>query len=575
MSYIWQDLKKYKWYVLFTFILFAAMTVLGDAIVPLYIKKITDALQESSFPSARGIVFILIIIYISQRILIYFSMQLLSYFESLLSRDLFRRTFENFTSHSYNFYSNEFTGSLVGKSKRLGINVINIIDTILFSFFGLAVSVISILVLLFIENTVIGLIFLAFLVTYFFLVQWMSKKMAPIYEERSFAMTALNSIISDILTNIQTVLLFSSHKKEMDNFQKSNENFHKKRYRAWRMAINYQDSIGFLPPLFTAGVTLYAIYLASIGVMTTGSVVLVFLLGDTFGNHIWRINRSIKDFVSNISDCVESIEIIEKKVEVLDPINPKKFSPQAGNIEMKNISFVYPEGEHVLNDFNLIIPSKQSIGIVGKSGSGKTTITKLLLRLYNIQAGSIYYDDFNINEITQKDLRQNIAYVPQETILFHRTIFENIAYGIENISKEEVYEAAKLAHVEEFVKEFDDGYETMVGERGIKLSGGQRQRIGIARAMLKKSAPVLIMDEATSSLDTLSEQFIQDSFEKLSKNRTTIVIAHRLSTIQKMDRIIVLDNGIIVEDGSHFELLKNNSHYAELWNSQSNGFTNE
>ena len=363
-------------------------------------------------------------------------------------------------------------------------------------------------------------------------------------------------------------LFFSSQSNEHETFNQSNQDFHEKRYRSWRMAINYQDTIGFLPLLFTSGVTMYAIYLASIGSMSIGSVVLVFLLGNNFGDQIWRINRTVKDFVSMISDCIESIEIIEQKPSVQDILNPPTFIPTSGEINFKNIDFTYPEGDHVFDNFSLKIPHNQSIGIVGKSGSGKTTITKLLLRLYDLDSGEITFDSSAIEKIRQSDLRKFIAYVPQDTILFHRTIYENIAYGNLHATKQEVYHAAKMAHVDEFVTEFSDGYETMVGERGVKLSGGQRQRIGIARAMLKKNAPVLIMDEATSSLDTLSEKYIQESFESLSQGRTTIVIAHRLSTIQKMDRILVLDNGKIVEDGSHRELIQMNGHYAELWNSQ-------
>lgn len=572
---MWQEMKKYNWYVVSTAICFGVFVILGDAIIPLYIKNIIDAVTSSNFSGAFTIMYMLIGIYFIQRILLFTSMHLLAYFESRLSRDLHALSFKKFIGHSFDFYSNEFTGSLVERAKRLGDNVISIVDNILFNFFNLIISVTSILVLLFIENTTIAFVFIGFLVIYSLLIRWMSKKMSPIYEDRSKAKTKFNATVSDIFTNIHTVLFFSGHSKEIEKFSHDNENYHEKRYRAWKNAINFQDTIGFLPSLFTSAVTLYSIYLASVGLMTTGSVVLIFLLGNNFGGQIWRINRAVKDFVSQISDCIESIEVIERDKEVKDPRNPKVFDSENGNIIFRNMNFSYPNGDTVFNNFNLSIPSKQSIGIVGKSGSGKTTITKLLLRLYDIGSGDITIDNQSIEKISKKDLRDSIAYVPQDTILFHRSIFDNIAYGNESANREEVFTAAKKARVTEFVKEFPYGFETMVGERGIKLSGGQRQRIGIARAMLKKSAPILIMDEATSSLDTLSEQFIQDSFEKLSKNRTTIVIAHRLSTIQKMDRIIVLDNGIIVEDGSHFELLKNNSHYAELWNSQSNGFTNE
>jgi ATP-binding cassette subfamily B protein len=216
----------------------------------------------------------------------------------------------------------------------------------------------------------------------------------------------------------------------------------------------------------------------------------------------------------------------------------------------------------------------KKIGIVGRSGSGKTTLTKLLLRFMDVSDGSIQINGIDIRNITQHDLRNLIAYVPQEPLLFHRTVLENIAYAAPKKSTEDVAEAAKLARVDAFVEDLPNGYQTLVGERGVKLSGGQRQRIAIARAILR-DAPILVLDEATSSLDSESEQFIQDAFDNLMKHRTTIVIAHRLSTIQKMDRILVVDKGSVIEQGSHVELLKHKGLYAKLWAHQSGGFIEE
>ncbi len=242
-----------------------------------------------------------------------------------------------------------------------------------------------------------------------------------------------------------------------------------------------------------------------------------------------------------------------------------------GIIEFKNISFGYNEGTEVLNDFNFKIQKGEKIGLVGHSGSGKSTITKLLLRFINVDKGEILIDGQNVANISQDDLRSVISYVPQDPILFHRSIKENLAYSKPNASQEEVVAVAKKAHAHEFILNLKHGYDTLVGERGVKLSGGERQRVAIARAMLK-DAPILVLDEATSSLDSISEYYIQDAFNELMKGKTTIVIAHRLSTIQKMDRIIVLENGKIVEEGTHKELLNRNGKYDDLWNHQTGGF---
>ena len=225
-------------------------------------------------------------------------------------------------------------------------------------------------------------------------------------------------------------------------------------------------------------------------------------------------------------------------------------------------------------DFDLKIPAGKTVGLVGVSGSGKTTLTKLLLRFADVMGGAIYIDGQDIRDVTQQSLREAIAYVPQESSLFHRSVFENIAYGKPGASEEEVIHAAKLANADEFIRELPEGYETLVGERGVKLSGGQRQRIAIARAILK-DAPILVLDEATSALDSESEALIQGALSNLMKGRTSIVVAHRLSTIAGLDEIVVLKDGVIVEKGSHQELLVKNGEYSKLWSRQSGAFLQE
>ena len=241
-------------------------------------------------------------------------------------------------------------------------------------------------------------------------------------------------------------------------------------------------------------------------------------------------------------------------------------------IDFRHISFQHEEQkEKLFSDFTLTIPAGKSIGLVGISGSGKSTLTKLLLRFDDVKAGAIYIDGQDIRDVTQKSLREAIAYVPQESSLFHRSVLENIAYGKPDATEEEIKKAAKLANAAEFIKKLPEGYQTMVGERGIKLSGGQRQRIAIARAILK-DAPILVLDEATSALDSESEALIQEALNNLMKGRTSIVVAHRLSTIAGLDEIVVLDDGKIVEQGNHHALLNKNGEYARLWSRQSGAF---
>jgi len=308
-------------------------------------------------------------------------------------------------------------------------------------------------------------------------------------------------------------------------------------------------------------------------------------------NQLWGFTRLVRDLYQGYADSKEMVEINLLSHEIKDLPSAKELVVDKGEIEFNDITFGFNQMHQVLENINLTIKPGEKVALVGPSGAGKTTFVRLLLRLYSATSGKILIDGQDISEATQESLRKNISMVPQDPILFHRTLAENIAYGkIEEMQKEvpklakgepgsrsqsdlgKIKKAATLAHCDEFIKELPQGFETYVGERGIKLSGGERQRVAIARAILK-NAPILILDEATSSLDSHSEMLIQDALNNLMAEKTTIVIAHRLSTIQKMDRIIVIDNGRIIEQGSHKDLLENeNSLYKKLWELQAGGF---
>jgi ATP-binding cassette subfamily B protein len=304
-------------------------------------------------------------------------------------------------------------------------------------------------------------------------------------------------------------------------------------------------------------------------------VYLVFIYALNINRQLWEFNNITRTYNRVIGDAHEMTEILHKEYELVDHTN-KKLRVSRGDVVFENVSFAHDkgEGEQVFTDFNLSIPAGQRVGVVGHSGSGKTTLTRVLLRFSDIDQGVISIDGQNIAQVTQASLHRSVAYVAQDPMLFHRSLRENIAYGNLDAHDDEIIDAAKKAHAWEFIQSLPHGLDTLVGERGVKLSGGQRQRIAIARAILK-NAPILVLDEATSALDSESEKLIQDALGKLMKDRTSIVIAHRLSTIAKLDRIIVLDNGRIVEDGSHAELLKRNGVYAKLWSHQSGGFIEE
>ena len=305
--------------------------------------------------------------------------------------------------------------------------------------------------------------------------------------------------------------------------------------------------------------------------VTIGDFSFIISLSISIFYNLWYLASQFVVFAEELGKCRQALTIISAPHDVTDIPKCKPLVVTKGRIEFDEVSFHYDEGSHLFNNKNVVIKPGQKVGLIGLSGGGKSTFANLILRIFDVESGRIMIDNQNIAEVCQKSLRENIAMIPQDISLFHRTLMENIRYGRVDATDEEVIKASKKAHCHEFISKLSHGYHSLVGERGIKLSGGQRQRIAIARAMIK-NAPILILDEATSALDSLTEKLIQDGLHSLMKGRTTIVIAHRLATLSEMDRILVFDNGQIVEDGTHASLINANGHYTKMWQMQAGGF---
>lgn len=368
-----------------------------------------------------------------------------------------------------------------------------------------------------------------------------------------------------------SVRLFLGKKKEMNNVQNWTQDrlVHEQKLEWFFLKIWAFQGVSFL------AVEILCLYILvqgwKQGQITVGDFALILGLNGAIVENMWTFSKDVSDFVEHLGKTSQGLRIITQDHKIQDMQNPEDFKILKGAIQFRDVVFGYKKASPLFDGLSVKINQGEKVGLVGYSGSGKSTFVNLILRLFDIQSGKIIIDNYDIKRITQESLRQFISLIPQDPALFHRTILENIWYARPDASFEEVIQASKLAYAHEFIEQMENKYDTHVGERGAKLSGGQRQRIAIARAILKK-APILLLDEATSALDSLTEQLIQESLKNLMKTSTTLVVAHRLSTILDMDRIIVFDQGRVIQDGSHEELFCQEGLYKKMWSAQIGGF---
>ena len=474
------------------------------------------------------------------------------------------------------FHANKFGGSLVSQTNKLNGAVERFWDTIFWSILPLVISLAGSIIIL---STLIwqyALFLFIFSIIFSIAVYLGSRPMAKLSEKEAKASNKVSGQLADMVSNILAVKSSGAESLEQKRFSKTVGSWRSASLGTMRGFLKVSTVYSTINTIIKIGAIAFAVYAAQHNLVSVASVYLIITYTGSVAHELWNMNGIMRSYNRIIGDAHEMVEILKTPTTLVDR-SDKKLKIKRGGIVMDNVTFTHDEGQGdtLFHDFSLNIQPGEKIGLVGSSGSGKTTLTKLLLRFADIDSGKITIDSQDIAEVTQASLRQQIAYVPQEPLLFHRSVRENIAYSRPDATDAEIEKAAKKAGAYDFIVKLQDGFDTLVGERGVKLSGGQRQRIAIARAILK-DAPVLVLDEATSALDSESEALIQKSLETLMKNRTSIVIAHRLSTIAKLDRIIVLENGCIVEDGSHDQLLaKKRGVYAKLWARQSGGFIEE
>ncbi|MBD3360193.1 ATP-binding cassette domain-containing protein [Candidatus Peregrinibacteria bacterium] len=493
-------------------------------------------------------------------------MRFITQSEANSSNELFKYLIE----HSRAYFNDKFAGSLVNKIGHASRGTDRIFSTVLWQYYPLLIGLIVDLIIVSTINYLLTIMLSVWIIIFLSFNIFMVKKKQHLSYAAANANSTLKGKMVDTISNIGAVHAHAYHRYERDFVGRFIEKYQRKHLKSWMASEWILFINGALLSVFVFGMIFITVFLMKNLQASLGSLVLIITMTVGLTRSLFFIGAKMTNTIDDYSQIDEGLHELIVPYEITDKPEAKELEKAKGNITFEHVYFSF-DNLTVFDDFCLNIKAGQKVGIVGVSGAGKTTLANLLMRNHDVDRGKIKIDGNDIRDLTRKSLRKEIAFVPQDVTLFHRTIFENIRYGDLNATEDKIIEAAKKAQAHEFIKYFPEGYETYVGERGVKLSGGQRQRIAIARAFLK-SAPILLLDEATSSLDSESELHVQAALAQLIQSKTVIAIAHRLSTLRVMDRIVVLEQGKIIEDGDHESLLRKNGTYADLWNHQIKGF---
>ena len=487
---------------------------------------------------------------------------------------LARLCFDTLSNQSMTFHTSRFGGALVSQTSRFMSGYTGLVDVVVYSLIPTIASIFCTIITLAPVAPLFVAILFALLTLYVVVAYTMYEKILPLSAATAAAQNRLSGVLSDAVTNILAVKTYGREDYERGLFDAAD----KDAMAAEKRSMNAMMARGAMTStLITIIMLVTSIFVTGGNAwygISAGTLVMMFSYTYQLSMRFNYINSMMQRMNRAVGDASEMTRILDEPRLVEDVSGAQPLVVRDGAIDFEGLAFRYldaAEGDYVFEGLDLHVPAGQRLGLVGRSGSGKTTLTKLLLRLADVQEGRVLVDGQDISRCTQQSLRRQIAYVPQEALLFHRSIRENIAYGRPDATDDEIREAARLANALEFIDRLPNGMDTMVGERGVKLSGGQRQRVAIARAILA-DCPILVLDEATSALDSESEAAVQGALQNLMAGRTSIVVAHRLSTVASLDRIVVIEDGKIVEDGTHAELSQAGGVYETLWDRQTGAF---
>ena len=551
----------------------SAVIILGLLIDAALASSNENPISSQVFLLALGLLFFLVIRPIVFGVFSYTQTVVVSpnIFNLILSR-LHRWTL----GQSVTFFENDFAGRIAQKEMQTARAATDVVIEIIHTILLALASVVGAALMLTTVNVTLSISLLGWLIGYIFLIRFFMPKIRKRSREKAGARALVTGQIVDTVTNIKTVKLFAHDKKEDDAAIGSMDNFrdfsiHYGVIAAWfRFCLNGLS--GILPIMLVGG----SLYYWSMGNVSAGDIAAAGAISLRLSQMTGWVSFTLMTLYANLGEVEDGIKTLATPHKLGDKAEASDLLVSQGSIDFRNVSFTYGKNISAVKDISLLVKPGEKIGLVGASGAGKSTLVSLLLRLYEPQKGAVLVDGININDITQSSLRKQIAMVTQETALFNRSARDNILYGNPNATEKEVIRATRQAEAYDFILDLEDhkgrkGYNAYLGEQGVKLSGGQRQRIALARAILK-DAPILVLDEATSALDSEVESSIQSALELVMENKTVLAIAHRLSTLSKMDRIVVLNDGMIVEEGTHKTLIESNGLYRRYWDKQSGGF---
>lgn len=570
LKFIIQSTAPYRWYI-FGLVIAVCFITIDNTLKPVLVKQLINTVSGKQESNLWMICFYYAVL---QFMLIgswTFSDYCLTSYTSRYRVEIAEHFMKNLYDYPYEFFQNNLSGSLTSKLNDAFQYLPHIIFTIVdrYIYFTLLVSIS--IILMFSVAPIFAAILSLWLIVFLTITFRTLQKSIVLNKSYAEEKSKVIGLFADYISNIFSVKTFTARNQELERFNNLKIPFVNIAQKGGFYHTKLYCFLGILTSFYALGFIIFLILGYKNGNLNPGDFALVVMLNFTIISNLYSVSHSLRDFVVDWSAVDHALALLEDTPKHVDKKDAKSLQVTEGRIRFDSVQFHYTNTESLFQNKNIVIEPGQKIGLVGYSGGGKTTFVHLILRLFEIMDGKILIDDQNICDLTQDSLRNAIALIPQDPSLFHRTLMENIRFSNEQATDEEVIQASKKAHAHEFITKLPQGYNSLVGERGVKLSGGQRQRIAIARAFLK-NAPILILDEATSQLDSITEGLIQESLWELMQGKTSIVIAHRLSTLLHMDRILVFDQGKIVQDGTHSALLEQPGLYKTLWDAQIGGF---